>query len=73
MKYLILLTIWLLVGITAVIFLVVIQDEKRIRSEADLRRCTMTDCYFNNDLLCRSLSDTWNPDLLDNCPDYTED
>lgn len=41
--------------------------------EAEERACTMTDCYFNNDLKCTSPSSTWNPDLLDNCPDYTED
>lgn len=60
-------------GVSVVAVAVIIQDEKRIRSEADLRRCTETDCYFNEDLMCRSLSETWNPELLDNCPDYTED
>ena len=60
-------------SVAAVAVLVIIQDEKRIMEEADLRRCTMTECYFNDDLMCRSLTDTWNPDLLDNCPDYTED
>ena len=63
----------LMAAIVISIFVIVIHDEKIIRSEEDLRRCTMTDCYFNSDLLCRSLSDSWNPDLLDNCPDYTED
>ena len=53
--------------------IVVIQDENRIKDEAELRRCTMTECYFNRDLECISLTDCWNPDLLDNCPDYTED
>lgn len=52
---------------------ILIQNEQRIRSEADLRRCTETDCFFNEDLICRSTSYTWNPELLDNCPDYTED
>lgn len=63
----------LLAAIVISIFVIVIEDERIIRSEEDLRRCTMTDCYFNSDLMCRSLSDTWNPDLLDNCPDYAED
>ena len=61
------------IGIAAVTVIVTIQDEQTIRSEADIRRCTMTDCYFNECLGCRSLSDTWNPDLLEYCPDYTED
>ena len=55
------------------VLIIFIQDEQRIRTEEDLRRCTETDCYFNEDLICRSLSETWNPELLDNCPDYTED
>lgn len=55
------------------IILAVAQDLKRVEDEANIRPCTMTDCYFNEDLLCRSLSDSWNPALLDNCPDYTED
>lgn len=37
------------------------------------RTCTMTECYFNEDLKCKSPSSTWNADLLNNCPDYTED
>ena len=37
------------------------------------RTCTMTDCFHNNDLECSSTSDKWNPDLLDGCPDYSED
>ena len=57
----------------AVTILSVAQDQKRLEDEADIRRCTMTDCYFNECLGCRSLSDTWNPDLLEYCPDYTED
>ena len=60
-------------GVSVVAIMVVMQNEKKISSEEDLRRCTETDCYFNEDLICRSLSDTWNPELLDNCPDYTED
>ena len=70
---LLMLIIEILLGVVFVIGLVVIQDERRIEAEAELRRCTETDCYFNDDLMCRSLSDTWNPELLDNCPDYTED
>lgn len=60
-------------SIVAVTVAAVIQDEKRIKEEADLRPCTQTDCYFNDGLMCRSLTDSWNPALLDNCPDYTED
>ena len=37
------------------------------------RTCTMTDCFHNSDLQCHSVSDKWNPDLLDGCPDYSED
>lgn len=65
--------ILLVIGIVAVVTMAVYQDEKRIKEEADLRPCTQTDCYFNDGLMCRSLTDSWNPDLLDNCPDYTED
>lgn len=39
----------------------------------DERRCTMTDCFYNEDLECQSVGDLWNPDLLDDCPDYIED
>lgn len=63
----------IMLTISVIAAVIVIQDEQRIRSEAEIRRCTMTDCYFNDDLGCRSLTDTWNPELLDNCPDYTED
>lgn len=60
-------------SIVAVTVMAVIQDEKRIKDEADERPCTQTDCYFNDGLMCRSLSETWNPALLKNCSDYTED
>lgn len=63
----------LIVSLLAIITIIVIQDERRIKSEKDIRRCTQTDCYFNDGLTCRSLSDTWHPALLDCCPDYTED
>lgn len=63
----------MVVALIALMAFVYYQDEKRIKDEEDLRRCTMTECYFCDDLLCRSLTNTWNPDLLDNCPDYTED
>lgn len=63
----------IVIALIALMALVMYQDEKRIKDEEELRRCTMTECYFNDDLMCRSLTDTWNPDLLDNCPDYTED
>ena len=67
------LIIGICIGFAAVAVIAAIQDEKQIRSEATIRPCTMTDCYFNEDLMCRSLSESWNPALLDNCPDYTED
>ena len=60
-------------AMVAMAIIIVIQDGKRIQAEVDIRTCTMTDCYFNENLICRSLSDSWNPDLLNNCPDYTED
>ena len=41
--------------------------------EPNERTCTMTDCFNNSDLQCHSVSDNWNPDLLDKCPDYDED
>ena len=63
----------IILSISIVAAIAVFQDENRIKAEADIRRCTMTDCYFNECLGCRSLSDTWNPDLLEYCPDYTED
>ena len=65
--------ILLVIGIVAVVAMAVYQDEKRIKDEKDERPCTQTDCYFNDGLMCRSLSDSWNPALLDNCPDYMED
>lgn len=63
----------IVISFIALMALVMYQDEKRIKEEADLRPCTQTDCYFNDGLMCRSLTDSWNPALLDNCPDYTED
>lgn len=69
----IILIVIICISFAAVAVIAVMQDEKQIRSEAAIRPCTMTDCYFNEDLLCRSLSDSWNPALLENCPDYTED
>lgn len=36
-------------------------------------RCTMTDCFYNDDLECTSTSDCWNPELLEKCPDYSMD
>lgn len=67
------LIIGICIGFAAVAVIAAMQDEKQIKEEADLRTCTQTDCYFNDGLMCRSLSESWNPALLDNCPDYTED
>lgn len=37
------------------------------------RTCIMTECLFNEASDCRSPSSTFNPDLLDYCPDYTDE
>ena len=52
---------------------VLITTESMVVFPDEKRKCTMTDCFYNNDLECGSTSDKWNPDLLDGCPDYSED
>ena len=63
----------LFVGLIIIGVIASIQDEHTIKSEIAVRQCKMTECYFNRDFTCISLSDSWNPDLLDECPNYTED
>ena len=37
------------------------------------RRCVEMSCFYNTDGICQSVSDLWNPDLGEHCPDFSED
>ena len=37
------------------------------------RRCVEMTCYYNTAGFCQSVTDLWNPDLGEQCPDFSED
>ena len=37
------------------------------------RRCVEFTCYYNTAGFCQSVTDLWNPDLGEQCPDFSED
>ena len=37
------------------------------------RRCVEFTCYYNTGGFCQSVTDLWNPDLGEQCPDFSED
>ena len=37
------------------------------------RRCVEMTCYYNTGGFCQSVTDLWNPDLGEQCPDFSED
>lgn len=37
------------------------------------RRCVEMTCYYNTEGFCQSVTDLWNPDLGEQCPDFSED
>ena len=53
---------------------IVVECKEKLEAlEFDPERCTMTNCFYNNDCYCSSVGDLRNPELLDDCPDFMED
>lgn len=51
-----------------------IKEEEEFRNpHSDVRRCVQLNCFYNMEGFCRSVSDSWNPDFGEKCPDYSED
>lgn len=44
-----------------------------VDEERDIERCTVTQCYYNNELYCTCCDDVRDSTMLEDCPSFMED
>lgn len=46
---------------------------EKLNEEVEFDHCTVTQCYYNNDLYCTCCDDVRDASMLEDCPSYMED